>query len=231
MKKKYGNNVVTFMGIRHLSYIQNAKVFISTDTKRHCYRWRSGNTRIMQILGRKKFVFLQHGVVGFKKVDNIYGKKFANKADLFVASSDFEKDIIERNFGYSKKEIIVTGLARWDKLEDKSNENNMIFYMPTWRNWIYEAENELFEQTEYYKKYYEIINSDRIIDILEKNKAEMIFCLHPKFKQYSPMFKSKSDRIKVVEFGNCRINEMIMKANMLGTNLPIKSSFGANATA
>lgn len=218
MKKKYGKNVVTFMGIRHLSYIRNAKVFVSTDSKRHCYRWRSGNTRIMQIIARKKFVFLQHGVVGFKRVDNIYGKKFANKADLFIASSDFEKDIIERNFGYNKKEIIVTGLARWDKLEDKSQDDNMIFYMPTWRNWIYEEENSLFEQTDYYKKYCEIINSDRIIDILEKKKTRMVFCLHPKFKQYSPMFSSKSDRIEIVEFGKCRINEMIMKCKMLITD-------------
>lgn len=219
MKKKYGKSIIRFMSIKHLIYLQIAKVFVSTDSKRHCYRWRSGNTKISRILNVKKFVFLQHGVIGFKKVDNIYGKQYANSADMFISVSEFEKELIERYFGYKKKEIEVTGLARWDALEDKSVPgDNMIFYMPTWRNWIYEADAKFFEQTDYYKKYYEIINSKKLVDILEKNDAYIIFCLHAKFKKYSPMFKSTSDRIKIVSFDECRVNELLMKCRMLITD-------------
>ena len=40
---------------------------------------------------------------------------------LFVVSSGYEQKIIHDYFGYDNEEIIITGLARWDVLEDKSD--------------------------------------------------------------------------------------------------------------
>ncbi|MCI8307708.1 MAG: hypothetical protein HFH14_06625 [Lachnospiraceae bacterium] len=218
LKGKYGWKVVPFMSVRHLIDVQIARMFISTDSKRHCYRWRAGNTPVMRKLSEKPFVFLQHGVLGFKRVENIYGSQYANKADLFVTSSDFERDIVERVFGYDKREIIVTGLARWDKLENNTQKKPFIFYMPTWRNWIYETSAEEFVKTDYYKIYSEILSSDRLVRTLEKNDMEMIFCLHPKFRQFSKELKSAGDRVKVVDFADCHINELLMKCSMFITD-------------
>lgn len=218
LRRKYGWKVVPFMSVRHLIDVQIARMFISTDSKRHCYRWRAGNTPVMRKLGEKPFVFLQHGVLGFKRVENIYGSQYANKADLFVTSSDFERDIVERVFGYDKREIIVTGLARWDKLENRTQEKPLIFYMPTWRNWIYETGAEEFVKTDYYKVYSEILNSEKLVRTLEKNDMEMIFCLHPKFRQFSKELASAGDRIKVVDFADCHINELLMKCSMFITD-------------
>lgn len=218
LKKKFGWKIVPFMSVRHLVDIQIARMFISTDSKRHCYRWRAGNTPVMRKICDKPFVFLQHGVLGFKRVENIYGSQYANKADLFVTSSDFERDIVERVFGYDKREIIVTGLARWDKLENKPAEKKMIFYMPTWRNWIYETGADEFVKTDYYKLYSEILNSDRLAGTLGKNDMEMIFCLHPKFRQFSKELSSSDDRIKIVDSADCRINELLMKCSIFVTD-------------
>lgn len=218
LKGKYGWKVVPFMSVRHLIDVQIARMFISTDSKRHCYRWRAGNTAVMRKLSEKPFVFLQHGVLGFKRVENIYGSQYANKADLFVTSSDFERDIVERVFGYDKREIIVTGLARWDKLENNTQEKPFIFYMPTWRNWIYEAGVDEFVKTDYYKVYSEILNSGRLARTLEKNDMEMVFCLHPKFRQFSEQLGTADERIKVVDFADCRINELLMKCSMFITD-------------
>lgn len=218
LKSLYGRHVVSFMSIRHLLFLQAADLFISTDSKRHCYRWRSGNTKLMQILIKKKFVFLQHGVLGFKRVENIYGKQYANRADLFIASSDVEKEIIKKWFGYLDNEIAVTGLARWDKLNNNPQSPPMIFYMPTWRNWVYEVSEEEFVQTDYYKAYQEIINSPELDKILADNDINMVFCLHPKCRPYLHCLKSRSARIKIFDFDECRINEMLMKCSAFITD-------------
>lgn len=219
LKKKYGKNVVAFMSKRHLLYLQAASMFVSTDSKRHCYRWRSGTTRILRSISDKRFVFLQHGVLGYKRVDNIYGKQYVNRADLFVASSEFEKTIINRWFGYDDKEIIVTGLARWDKLVSEPSNPPMIFYMPTWRNWIFEVDDEeAFVNTDYYKEYYRIINSKELIDMLHETDTRLVFCMHPKFRQFYNCLKSTDPYITIFDYESCKINEMLMKCNMFVTD-------------
>lgn len=218
LRKQYGKKIVPFMSIRHLYELQKVKMFVSTDSKRHCYRWHAGSTVLAGVIEEKPFVFLQHGVLGLKKVDYIYSSQFANKASMFITSSEFERDIVERFFGYSKNEIVITGLARWDMLEDKSEQDRMIFYMPTWRNWILETDSQEFVNTKYYKACSEIINSKKLNDILEKNDAKLIFCLHPKFRQYSGQMNSKLDRISIVDFADCKINELLMKCKMFITD-------------
>lgn len=219
LKEKYKRSVVEFMSIRHLIYLQAAAAFVSTDSKRHCYRWYSSNTKILRAVTKKKFVFLQHGVIGFKRVDNIYGKQYANRCDLFVASSQAEKEIISRQFGYSDNEIIVTGLARWDKLVSDKETPSMIFYMPTWRNWIRDASEQEFVETDYFKAYSQILNSDRLAEILEKNNVHMIFCFHPKFRDYMHCIEAKSPNITMVGYDEgIAVNKLLMKCSMFITD-------------
>ena len=219
LKEKYGPAVVAFMSVRHLVYVQIAAMFVSTDSKRHCYRWRSGNTRISRMLNDKKFVFLQHGVIGFKKVDYIYGKQYANRADLFVASSEFEKNIINKWFGYDNREIIVTGLARWDKLVSKPADPPVIFYMPTWRNWIFEVDDEAeFMKTDYYREYSRVLASKELAAMLAENSVKLVFCMHPKFGQFYSCLRSTSPDIEIFDYNSCNINEMLMKCSMFVTD-------------
>ncbi len=218
LKKKYGRNVLQFMSIRHLIYLQAADAFVSTDSKRHCYKWRAGNTKIMQMLNNKKFVFLQHGVLGFKRVENIYGKQYLNRADLFVASSERERDIITKWFGYDAEEIIITGLARWDKLKSEPENPPMIFYMPTWRKWIVEEQEEEFVKTDYFKVYQEVLNSPKLLSLLEKKNVNMAFCFHPKFRQFLHLLECNNSRIKLISFDDCQINKMLMKCSMFITD-------------
>ncbi len=219
LKKKYKRSIVKFMSIKHLIYLQAAEAFVSTDSKRHCYRWHASNTRILRAMTKKKFVFLQHGVVGLKRVDNIYGKQYANRCDLFVATYPAEKETISRYFGYSDDEIIVTGLARWDKLQDDRVTPPMIFYMPTWRNWIKEKDESEFVETDYFKKYSQILNSDRLISILEDNNVHMIFCFHPKFRDYMHCIKSKSPNITMIGYDDgVAVNSLLMKCSLFITD-------------
>ena len=62
-------------------------------------------------------VFLQHGVMGTKWMVPNYGKNIPGfETDLFVVSSEREKQYIVGDFGYDPDEVAVTGLSRFDTL-------------------------------------------------------------------------------------------------------------------
>ena len=63
-------------------------------------------------LRKKKFVFLQHGVIALKRVDAFYSKGMRGGCDLFVVSTNQEKQTIVDNFGYEPDEVINTGLPQ-----------------------------------------------------------------------------------------------------------------------
>ncbi len=219
LKHIYNKNIVDFMSVKHLIYLQAADLFVSTDSKRHCYKWRAGNTKLMKMLEDKPFIFLQHGVVGFKKVDHIYGKQCVNRANLFVVSSENEKEIVSKNFGYDNEEIIITGLARWDVLKSEPENPPMIFYMPTWRNWIYETNEEEFLKSDYYNAFSKLLSSDKLSELLVKNNINMIFCFHPKFRQFLHCIKTNCPNIKFASYDDgINVNELLMRCSLFITD-------------
>ena len=165
-------------------------------------------------------VFLQHGVTALKRVDGVFKKTSANGVDLFVATSNYEKNIIKKYFNYKSNEIIVTGFTRWDVLKDKSKKlkDKEIFFMPTWRNWLDEVAESEFEKSSYFKNYMEILNSEELSKILEENNLTIKYFVHPKFKYYLDKFSTSSERIKVVQPGEVQVNELLMRASLLITD-------------
>lgn len=214
----YKKNVIEFMSIRYIVYLLASKLLISTDTRTHAYVWRRKNSIIFQYLDSKKLVFLQHGVTALKKVDFLYGKGKNGDCNLFVATSDYEKEIIKEHFGYKDKEIAVTGFARWDVLQDKSEGSNEILLMPTWRNWLEEVGDEVFKQSDYYQNYMKLLTSEKLYTLLEKYNLKLNFYLHPKFRDYIQDFKIDAKRIRLISFGEEPLNELMMKCRMLVTD-------------
>ncbi len=215
--KPYGSHVIEFMSLRHMIYLQAAKLLISTDTIKHAYQWRGVNTPIFEKLLTKHSVFLQHGVLALKRVEYIYNKNGGNKTDLFISSSEMEQKIITDNFRYAKREVPVTGLARWDVLENKAKDN-IILVMPTWRNWIIEVGASEFVKTDYYKNYMAILNSKELADMLEAYEATLVFCMHPKFREFIGEFQTAGERIVLFDYEKKPINEMVMEASMMITD-------------
>lgn len=223
--EKYKGHVIPFMSVRHKLYLLAAKMLISTDTRKHAYAWRKRMSFIDHYLRHKPLVFLQHGVTAFKRVDYIYGKGKFGDCRVFVATSDYEKKIIEENFGYAGDEIAVTGFARWDVLEDCSEkivpgsiEERMILVMPTWRNWLEEVDDETFVKSRYYQTYMKLLNDASLQEVLEKNQLHLCFYIHPKFREYMKEFACRQERIRMVPFGEEPLNELMMKCKMLVTD-------------
>ncbi|MFQ7975868.1 MAG: CDP-glycerol glycerophosphotransferase family protein [Enterococcus gallinarum] len=174
---------------------------------------------VRQFLDIKPFVFLQHGVLGLKKIDDTFSASGLNKAELFTTSSEFEKQIVVDYLGYKPENVVVTGLPRWDNLnQGKADKNNSILIMPTWRNWLEEVEDKIFIESDYFKTYNRLINSKELSNFLEEKGVVANFYLHPKFNQYSHLFSNENSNVKIIYFGEAAVNELIKQASILVTD-------------
>lgn len=216
--KKYDKNVLDFMSVKFIAYMLAAKLLVSSDVRSHAYAWRHRSSIISHVIQKKKHIFLQHGVTAMKKVDNIFGKSNNKPTNLFIVTSDEEYEIVSKYFGYNKNEIALTGFARWDVLEDKSQNRRDILLMPTWRNWLDDVDSETFRESDYYKNYMQLLNSERLKKILADNDATLKFYIHPKFKDYIGNFHTDGERIQLIPFGSEPLNELMMECNMLITD-------------
>lgn len=215
---KYKDRVIPFMSLKHMVYLLASKLLISTDTRDHVYAWRSKDSILAQYLDSKKLVFLQHGVIALKRVHFLYSKTRRGRCNLFITSNDMERDIIYNFFGYKMSQIAVTGLARWDVLEDCSEGRREILIMPTWRNWLDEVGYDLFKESDYYKNYMAFLNSEKLEYLLEQYDLKLNFYLHPKFREYIGEFKINGDKIRLIPFGEEPLNELMMKCKLLVTD-------------
>ena len=207
----YQSHLVDFMSIRHMIYMIAAELLVSTDTRNHLYAMRQRGSILKRYLRKKPLVFLQHGVTALKKVDFFYGKGKSGSCNLFVVTSDFEKKIVEDYFGYAEDEIVNSGFARWDVLEDKSEGLREILIMPTWRAWLENVTLEEFKESDYFHNYMALLNSPRFHCFLEKNDLLANFYLHSKFREFIQDFSVESDRIRLIVFGEEPANELMMR--------------------
>lgn len=217
--EQYGKKVIQFLSLKHMIYLKAAKLLISSDTKAHAYAWHSPTTLYRYMISWKRNVFLQHGVIYYKQCHQGLKKSGTNNCKLFIVSSEVEKEIIRKYFGYKNNEIAVTGLARWDVLQDTSVDGEkMILMMPTWRNWLEEVTQEEFCQSDYYKNYMELLNAPRLHKFLEEKNVKLVFYIHPKFREYIGAFATSSPHIEMIEFGTQPLNELLMQCNMMITD-------------
>lgn len=215
----YQAHVIPFMSLKHMVYILAARLLISSDSKAHSYAWRAKESVILpQVVKKKRLVFLQHGVIALKRVE--FYRSGTNSVNLFVTSNQQEHDIIINELGYLPEEVIITGLARWDVLKDRSTEqpNTHILVMPTWRNWLEEVSDETFMASDYYQNYMALLNSERLAAYLEQYNVYLDFYIHPKFREYIRNFSISGDRVQLIPFGSQPLNQLMMGCKLLITD-------------
>lgn len=214
----YKDHVIQFMSLKHMVYILAARLLISSDSKAHAYAWRAKESIILpRIQNSKKLVFLQHGVIALKRVE--FYSKGTNAVNLFVTSNQREHDIIVEEMAYPPEDVIITGLARWDVLEDKGLTERHILVMPTWRNWLEEVSDTVFMTSDYYRNYMSLLNDARLAELLERQDLYLDFYIHPKFRDYLSAFSISGDsRVRLIPFGSEPLNQLIMGCKLLITD-------------
>jgi CDP-glycerol glycerophosphotransferase len=208
----YGN-VINFKSKEHVWNSLIATKVISSHHPDYLYPVRT--PRYKRIVKATK-VFLQHGVMGTKNMVANYGKKAAGfDTDLFLVSSDFEKDMIVNDFGYHPKEVFVTGLSRFDQLLKKDvAKKDQILIIPTWRDWINNEES--FLESEYYERYRELVYHPELHAIAERNGMEVVFCLHPNMQTFTKYFTDAP--VKLINQGDVDVQRLLKESTLMITD-------------
>lgn len=210
--EKFGN-VLDYQSIDHIFHTLIARKVISSHHPDYLYPLRTATFK-KKVKADK--VFLQHGVMGTKNMVANYGKNApAFDTDLFMVSSDFEKEMIVHDFGYDPDEVFVTGLSRFDSLFEKDvPKKRQVLIIPTWRDWI--QTEEAFIESEYYERYKDLIHSDILKDLAKKHQFEIVFCLHPNMRQFSHYFQE--DHVKVITQGEVDVQFLIKQSALMVTD-------------
>lgn len=206
-------NVLYYKSKKHIKYTLMAKRIISSHHPDYLYPIRTDefNRKL-----KAKKVFIQHGVLGTKNIEHFYSKKSPSfSTDLFLVSSDYEKQIVINDFGYDKDEVIVTGLSRFDSLFEKDVElKRQLLIIPTWREWLV-LEDEFLE-SDYYHNYKELVNNTKLHNLAKQFNFEILLCLHPNMQKYSHLFKSSP--VRVINQGEIDVQFLLKQSSMMITD-------------
>ncbi len=206
-------NVITFKSKEHIWNSLIATKVISSHHPDYLYPIR---TEKFKRAVKAAKVFLQHGVMGTKNMVANYGKNAPSfDTDLFMVSSEFEKDMIVNDFGYDPKEVFVTGLSRFDELfKDNLPQKNQILIIPTWRDWI--SNEESFLSSEYFEKYKDLIFHPELHLFAKKKKMEIVLCLHPNMQRFTSHFSDAP--VKIINQGDVDVQRLLKESKLMITD-------------
>lgn len=214
--EKYGN-VVTFNSFKHYIIALSATKLIGAFLP--CGIPQSMCFYKFNKLVKGKICFLQHGITK----ENIKSLHYENThLDLFVCGAKPEYDFIKKNYGYNENAIIYSGFCRYDNLENSETEN-IILVMPTWRQWIPSAtwnskEKINVDDIEYFKLYKELIENDKIANLLNSYGYKLIFYLHHEMQPYIDYFLNENTNIIIASEQDFDVQELLKKSACLVTD-------------
>ena len=164
-------------------------------------------------------VFLQHGIIK-DDLSSIYSR-YKQNMDVFVTSAKREYDsIVENaNYGCDDKVTALTGLPRYDLLENATEK--IITIMPTWRRyclslvsgrWVIKDD---FEESEYFKFYSALLSDDRLLSAAKAHGYKIEFIPHALMAD--GIHKIKADAsVNVVKA--CNYKEVFAKTALMLTD-------------
>ncbi len=208
--RQSGQNVVRYGSLQHMFLFMRATRGFYTHTYRDLmYR------RFFEIFGTSiDLIYLHHGALGFKKFNAFYQAK-SNVMRLFTVGSEFERDILISQVKVDPKRVLVTGYARYDRLEDRAlvSPRSMV-YMPTHRNYLLEAGKGM----QFIDMVSGFIQNAALHDILERENIALKVYLHKEMQPFTHLLKSTCDRVEVLPFGKTSVQELIMESSVLITD-------------
>ncbi|MBK5499427.1 CDP-glycerol glycerophosphotransferase family protein [Peribacillus sp. TH14] len=207
-------NVLYFKSREHIKKTLESTRVISSHHPDYLYPLRTSafKRRVKAVK-----VFLQHGVMGTKNMVANYGKHATSgfNTDVFLVSSDFEKNMIVTDFEYNENEVFTTGLSRFDSLfKNDVLLKRQLLIIPTWRDWI--TSDEAFLESEYFERYQKLVHHSALHDFSKNYGFEIIFCLHPNMQKFTPYFKDAP--VRVISQGEVDVQRLIKESAIMITD-------------
>lgn len=206
-------NILYYKSKKHILYSLVATRIVGSHHPDYLYPVRTERFK-KAVKGLK--VFLQHGIMGTKNMVLNYGKTALSfYTDAFLVSSDFEKNMIVKDFGYSPNEVYVTGLSRFDSLLANDVETKrQLLIIPTWRDWL--QTEGAFLKSEYFERYRDLINSPILHSLAKNNNFEIVFCLHPNMQSFTKYFQDAP--VKVISQGEVDVQHLLKESAIMITD-------------
>ncbi|WP_338110615.1 CDP-glycerol glycerophosphotransferase family protein [Staphylococcus devriesei] len=187
---KEAKNVLPFGNVIFYKSPEHFEIMLKADyicTTHHPELLYPTNSKIYTRKIKATKVFLQHGVLGTKNLTNINGNQLKDfNVDLFITSSNREKEIVVKDLKFDDNQVKVTGLSRFDELFKPNVEvKKQILIIPTWRDWLTNLEQ--LKVSEYLERMNLLLYSPKLKEIAEKG-TKIIFCLHPNMQPFIQYF-------------------------------------------
>lgn len=180
---------------------------------------------LLEVYGflKDKRVFLQHGVI-INDLKWLYYN--VTKMNRFICGAYPEYEFIKEQFGYPEGNVVYTGICRFDGLHDAEYGNNIILIMPTWREWIADEDYRLLQyegttnirETNYFRKWIEVITSPQIEEISKKYSVKFIFFPHRNMQKYMDYFPESNQYIEIADAKKYDVQDLMKKSAMMVTD-------------
>lgn len=218
----YEQHVIYYKSPENIEVVRKADILCHTHSSHYVLPFAT--YKMEELAHSKQKIFLQHGIIGSKDVSSVYGKKEPNPfTNLFVVSSEREKQLIARDYGFEEDEIIVTGLARFDQLINERTRfvkrylnRKKILIMPTWRPKVETYKDEQFIETDYYQEFQSLITDPVLQAMHEQGGYDISFYLHRNFQKFNHLFQS--DFVQVLRQEEETVKELLESHHVLITD-------------
>ncbi len=173
-----------------------------------------------------KFILLNHGITKEDMSDKL--NKFVTGVDLFIAANnqDYTTLVQDKRYGYTSKEVALTGYARYDRWMNYEGKNQILL-MPTWRAYLVDKSIDNknnpkvidnFVQSSYYKAFQNLLNNELLDQLLEENKMQLIFYPHYEMQSALHLWTTKSKNIVFANKQNYDIPTLMRESKVLITD-------------
>jgi len=224
--KLYNDNIIDYNSTAYLNLFLKADKIITSVAETWTINPLGKDGRYICDIYNFDYIYLKNGII--KDDISRFVNRIKHHFDLIIASSKKEyNSFLNKNYGYNKNNIALTGLPKYDnlkRLQKAIKKNKIILLIPTWRMYIKgtrdliihkSIKSESFRNTTYYNFYNDLINNKQLLYYMKMNNYKGIFCLHPNFEeQWSHFNQNELFEIKKV----CDTQELVVKSSLLITD-------------
>lgn len=220
--KKYGSVVEPLSWKEKFSFLKSDFIISSHFDEQIIRPFQQFSEPYRDISQKQKFIFLQHGVTkdDLSKWLNRYSKNVA----LFITATKPEYDsILAYDYGYTTKQVKLTGFPRYDLLEN--HPQKMLTIMPTWRAYLVggmdpltgeRKEKDGFQNSLYFQMYSRVLSNKRLFDAAEKAGYTIRFLNHPNMAHTTPF--ANSDHRLVFLNSNTLYKDIFSQSSLVVTD-------------
>lgn len=217
-----GFNLLAFGSAEHEAALKSCSKLISSHMDHYVSNFLGS-----KMMANRHLIFLQHGVTKDDLSEWLNSKE---QIDCIVTTSTAEYNSFagdENRYKYTKKEVVLTGFPRHDRLLQGTREpEKLILLMPTWRKSAIGkrtgngSESELnpdFMQTPFAEHWSSVLHNPRLRELCNSYGYRVLFFPHTYIQPYLAQF-SVPEFIEVVSHTEGSMQELFKRAAMMITD-------------